>query len=253
MGDTETVRIAMWSGPRNISTAMMRSFENRPDTRVIDEPLYAAYLSMTGIDHPMRDEVIASGIADWRRAVAELLSTGPEMGRIIYQKQMTHHMLPEIAQDRLARDWIAGLRNAFLIRRPQNVLASYVRKREAVTLEDTGFLQQAELFDVVADALGEAPVVVDARDVLENPRGMLTALCDGLGIPFSEAMLSWPPGFRETDGVWKSHWYEAVAASTGFSAPNPDVDDLPPHLLKIAESATPAYRRLAGHKLAPAA
>lgn len=251
MGNTETVRIAMWSGPRNISTAMMRSFENRPDTRVVDEPLYAAYLSMTGIDHPMRDEVIASGIADWRRAVAELLSTdrqsGRQQDRIIYQKHMTHHMLPEIA-----RDWIAGLRNAFLIRRPQNVLASYVRKREAVTLEDTGFLQQADLFDTVADRLGAAPVVVDARDVLENPRGTLTALCSALGIPFSEAMLAWPPGFRATDGVWKSHWYEAVAASTGFSAPNPDVDDLPPHLLKIAEAATPAYHRLAGYKLTPA-
>ncbi|MEJ8574115.1 hypothetical protein [Microbaculum marinum] len=248
MAPAEPVRIAMWSGPRNISTAMMRSFGNRPDTRVVDEPFYAAYLDLTGIDHPMRNEVIASGTTDWRRVADDLLSFDAEGISVHYQKQMTHHMLPEIG-----RDWLARMKNAFLIRRPENVLASYVRKREAVTLEDIGFLQQAELFDLVADALGEPPPVIDARDVLEDPKGMLAALCGAVGIPFRDEMLAWDPGFRATDGVWGAHWYEAVAASTGFGPPNPDVEDLPPHLLRIAEAARPIYDRLSQVKLAPVA
>lgn len=241
-----TVRIAMWSGPRNISTAMMRSFGNRPDTHVVDEPFYAAYLDQTGIDHPMRDEVIAAGESDWRKVVESLVAPLPSGASVFYQKHMTHHMLPAIG-----RDWITRMRNAFLIRRPANVLASYVRKREAVTLDDIGFRQQAELFDRVADAQGTAPPVIDAGDVLGNPRGMLRALCAALEIPFDEAMLSWPPGIRETDGVWGAHWYEAVAASTGFGPPSRDVGDLPPHLMRIAEKARPIYERLSAARLRP--
>jgi len=246
MGTAEPVRIAMWSGPRNISTAMMRAFGNRPDTHVVDEPFYAAYLDITGIDHPMRDEVIAAGETDWRKVADGLLASRRNGASVIYQKQMTHHMLPEIG-----RDWIKRMKNAFLIRRPENVLASYVRKREAVTLEDIGFHQQAELFDMVTSACGSAPPVIDARDVLENPRGTLAALCAALDIPFDDSMLSWSRGFRETDGVWGAHWYEAVAASTGFSPPNPDVEDLPPHLLRIADAARPIYELLSADKLKP--
>jgi hypothetical protein len=248
MVSDEPVRIAIWSGPRNISTAMMRSFGNRPDTLVVDEPFYAAYLALTGIDHPMREEVIAAGETDWRRVVDTLLAPRADDISVYYQKQMTHHMLPEIG-----RDWLAQMKNAFLIRRPENVLASYVRKREAVTLEDIGFVQQAELFDLVADALGAPPPVIDARDVLENPNGMLRALCDAVGIRFYDSMLTWEHGFRDTDGVWGAHWYEAVAASTGFAPPKPDVTELPPHLFRIADEARPIYERLSAVKLAPAA
>lgn len=240
----EPVRIAMWSGPRNISTAMMRSFGNRPDTHVVDEPFYAAYLAMTGIDHPMRAEVIAAGETDWRKVVEGLTGPLPDGRRVLYQKHMTHHMLPEIGTD-----WIDAMANAFLIRRPENVLASYVRKREAVTFEDIGFARQGELFDRVADRLGEAPPVVDAHDILWDPRGVLSLLCDRLGVAFSDAMLSWPRGFRTTDGVWGAHWYEAVAASTGFAPPGPEVADLPPHLLPIADRARPIYDSLARYRI----
>jgi hypothetical protein len=157
---------------------------------------------------------------------------------------MTHHMLPEID-----RTWMADVCNVFLVRRPENVLGSYVRKRETVSLEDIGFAQQGELFDLVADRLGAAPPVIDARDVLEDPRGVLGNLCVHLGIGFDERMLNWPTGLRNTDGVWAAHWYEAVAASTGFGPPGEDVIDLPAPLMRIADAARPIYERLAAHKL----
>jgi hypothetical protein len=153
---TEPVRIAMWSGPRNISTAMMRSFENRDDTAVIDEPFYAAYLAATGVDHPMRQEVLASQPNDWREVVEGVLGDAPDNKPLFYQKHMTHHMLPEFG-----RDWIAQCRNAFLIRAPEEVLASYTQKRADVTLADIGFMQQRELFEREADRLGRAPPVIE--------------------------------------------------------------------------------------------
>lgn len=244
MAQPEPVRIAMWSGPRNISTAMMRAFGSRADTQVIDEPFYAAYLAMTEMDHPLREEVLAAGETDWRKVVAGLMAPLKPGISVLFEKHMTQHMLPEIS-----RDWLGRSSNAFLIRRPENVLASYVRKREAVALEDIGFVQQAELFDRVADDLGAPPPVVDARDVLEHPREILTLLCAALGLSFSEAMLSWPLGFRDSDGVWGAYWYETVAASTGFGPPNPDVIELPPHLLRIADAARPIYERLSAYKL----
>ena len=241
------VRIAMWSGPRNISTAMMRAFENRPDTLVWDEPFYAAYLAASGIDHPMREAVLASDDQDWRRVVERLVAPLPAGISIHYQKHMTHHMLPEIG-----RDWIDGVTNAFLIRRPDRVLASYARKRETVSLADVGFVQQGELFDRVAERRGAAPPVVDADDVLGDPKGTLTALCRALGVPFSERMLSWPPGLRDSDGVWAAHWYQAVAASTGFAPPPPDEPDIPAGLRTIADAARPVYERLRAFRLKPA-
>lgn len=241
---TDALRIAMWSGPRNISTAMMRAFGNRPDTAVYDEPFYAAYLSESGIDHPMRGEVLAAGEADWRKVVDALFAPLPQGRTVHYQKHMTHHMLSGIG-----RDWMDRVASAFLIRRPHNVLASYVKKREAATLEDLGFMQQVDLFDMVCDRKGEAPPVVDARDVLENPEGTLRALCARLEIPFSEKMLSWPKGLRESDGVWAHHWYQTVAASTGFARPGPDVETLPPHLRRIADAAMPAYEKLRAYRV----
>lgn len=206
-----TARIAMWSGPRNISTAMMRSFGNRPDCRVVDEPFYAAYLARTGLDHPMREAVLASQPQDWRAVVADLDALA---GPVVYEKHMTHHMLPGFGLD-----WAAGRANAFLIRDPAEVLASYTVKRSEVTLDDIGVVRQRELFDREADRLGRAPPVVRGADVLADPRGMLSALCEALGIPFDEAMLRWPAGPRDSDGVWAPAWYDAVERSTGFEAP----------------------------------
>jgi hypothetical protein len=243
---SEPIRIAMWSGPRNISTAMMRSFENREDTAVIDEPFYAAYLAETSLDHPMRDEVLASQPNDWRDVVEELLGDAPHGASVFYQKHMTHHMLPQFA-----REWIAQCRNAFLIRAPDEVLASYTEKRGAVTLADIGFVQQRELFDREADRLGRAPPVIEGADVLRNPKAALTALCSSLDIPFSQRMLAWPAGRRASDGVWAPAWYDAVERSTGFAAP----EHAPRRSLSsvhqaIADAAWPHYEHLAAHKLA---
>jgi sulfotransferase family protein len=240
-----TVRIAMWSGPRNISTAMMRSFENRADCTVVDEPFYAAYLAQTGLDHPMRDEVLATQPRDWRKVVADLERLN---GPVVYEKHMTHHMLPGFGLD-----WAAGRANAFLIRDPAEVLASYTVKRAEVMLEDIGFVQQRELFDREADRLGRAPPVVRGADVLADPRGMLVALCAALGIPFDEAMLAWPAGRRDSDGVWAPAWYDAVERSTGFEAPRekaaPALSD---DLRRIVDDARPHYEALLRHSLSPA-
>jgi hypothetical protein len=240
-----TVRIAMWSGPRNISTAMMRSFENRPDCQVVDEPFYAAYLAQTGLEHPMRGEVLASQPRDWREVVANLDRLD---GPVVYEKHMTHHMLPGVGLD-----WAASRANAFLIRDPAEVLASYTVKRAEVALEDIGFVQQRELFDREADWLGRAPPVVRGADVLADPRGMLSALCAALGVPFDEAMLSWPAGRRDSDGVWAPAWYDAVERSTGFEAPREKAaPTLPDPLRRIADQARPHYEALLKHSLSPA-
>ena len=241
----EPIRIAMWSGPRNISTAMMRSFENRDDSAVIDEPFYAAYLAATGIDHPLREESLASEPQDWREVVKQILDPVPGGRAIWYQKHMTHHMLPEFD-----RDWISGMRNAFLIRAPERVLASYTKTRAEVALADIGFVQQRELFEREAERLGHAPPVIEAEDVRKDPGATLSALCKALAIPFSEKMLSWPAGKRATDGAWAPAWYAAVENSTGF-APHRDepLPRLSAELQRIADAARPHYERLRGVKI----
>jgi hypothetical protein len=237
-----TIRIAMWSGPRNISTAMMRSFENRSDCEVVDEPFYAAYLAGTGLDHPMRDQVLAAQPQDWRAVVIELDRIEAPL---VYEKHMSHHMLPGFGLE-----WVEGRRNAFLIRDPAEVLASYVQKRGEVTLDDIGVVQQHALFDRVCDQLGRPPPVVRGSDVLAAPGAMICALCDALDIPFREPMLSWPAGRRSTDGVWAPAWYDAVERSTGFEPPERRAyPALPDDLARIADAARPHYEALAAHRL----
>ena len=238
-----TVRIAMWSGPRNISTAMMRSFENRPDCAVVDEPFYAAYLAATGLGHPMREAVLASQPQDWRAVVESLNAI--DSASVVYEKHMTHHMLPGFGLG-----WAAGRRNAFLIRDPAEVLASYVAKRAEATLDDIGIVRQRELFDREAERLGRAPPVLRGADVLADPRGMLSALCAALEIPFREEMLHWPAGRRDSDGVWAPAWYDAVVRSTGFETPERRAyPPLPDTLRRIADEARPHYEALAAHRL----
>jgi hypothetical protein len=241
-----TVRIAMWSGPRNISTAMMRSFGARADCAVSDEPFYAAYLVATGLVHPMRDEVVASQSTDWREVADALAGPHPGGKPIWYQKHMTHHLLPDFG-----RDWMDGLVNAFLIRSPEAVLASYARKRDDFTLDEIGLPAQAQLFDRTADRLGRAPPVVESQDVLADPAGTLAALCKACGIAFDPAMLAWAPGRRATDGVWAPAWYESVEQSTRFAEPRREVgiDELPRTARPIAAAARRIYDRLAANKL----
>ena len=239
----ETIRIAMWSGPRNLSTAMMRSFGNRGDCAVADEPFYAAFLAISGADHPMRDDVLRHHEQDWRKVAESLTGPAPDGAPLFYQKHMTHHMLPEIG-----RDWMRACRHAFLIRHPARVLASYAAKRDDVDLRDIGFVEQSELFDRAAEAMGTVPPVVDADAVLARPGEVLRALCQALGIGFDERMLRWPAGPRVTDGVWAAHWYDAVNRSTGFAAPAP-LPDLPPPLHRLQEQAMPIYARLAKYAL----
>jgi len=232
-------RIAMWSGPRNISTAMMRTFENRADCVVVDEPLYAHYLVQTGLEHPVTDLVIESQPNDWRDVAKDLLAPLPDGATVFYQKHMAHHLLPNIE-----RDWMRELTHAFLIRDPRAMLASYREKREEVTLEDLGLPQQVALHAWLEAETGVAPPVVDSRDVLEDPRGKLGMLCEHFGIPFDEAMLSWPAGRRDSDGVWASWWYNAVMRSTGFQPYKPKDIELDDELEAIAKQAMPLYDQL---------
>jgi hypothetical protein len=227
------VRLAVWSGPRNISTALMRSWENRPDTRVVDEPLYAYYLNETGLNHPARHEVIAAGETSWP-AVVDELTTGPVEG-VYYQKHMTHHLLPQ-----LSRDWIATLTNVLLIRDPAEVVASYVRSRADVATEDIGLVQQTELYD----QLGPDVPVIDAADFLRDPEAYLRWLCDHIGVDFTDRMLHWPPGPRPTDGIWAPHWYAAVLASTGFEPYRPRQTDLTGPAADVVHRTRPHYDRL---------
>lgn len=245
-----TIRIAMWSGPRNLSTAMMRAFENRADCVVSDEPFYAAYLAATGLDHPMRAEVLQSQPTAWQEVAASLAgpvspSAENAPAAIWYQKHMTHHMLPAFGLD-----WMGGFRHAFLIRAPARVLNSYAAKREAVALTDIGLVRQVELFDRFANDTGAAPPVVDSDDLLRDPEGILRSLCAALAIPFDRAMLHWPKGRRASDGVWAPAWYGSVEQSTGFTGEaGAGLPSLPDHLQHIADAALPYYERLAAHRI----
>jgi hypothetical protein len=239
-----TIRIAMWSGPRNLSTAMMRSFGSRTDTFVSDEPFYGCFLRTTAADHPMRDETIASMDCNWSSVMETLREDAPDGSPIWYQKHMWHHMAGPIGYADFE-----GFRHAFLIREPERMIASYLRKREAAAFEDFGLERQAEFFEREAQRLGRAPPVIDANDVLENPGGILSKLCGALGISWDPAMLHWAPGRRDTDGVWAAHWYNAVERSTGFGPPETGKVQLPAEAQRLAERCRRYYDRLAVHRL----
>jgi len=232
----------MWSGPRTVSTALMRSFGNRPDTVVADEPLYAFYLASTGISHPGRAEILASMPNGWREVLDDLATAPLPAGKSVYYgKHMTHHLLPEV--DRAA---LAPLRHAYLLRDPAELLASYAKVRSEPTLADLGIVQQAEIFDAYPGP------VIDSRDLLENPEGILRALCAALDIGFTAAMLSWPAGPRDTDGVWGPYWYESVWRSTGFGPYHPPRRALPAGLAELAGQCRPYYERLHSRRLVAA-
>ena len=240
------IRIAMWSGPRNLSTAMMRSFSSRSDTFVSDEPFYGCFLKQTGANHPMREDVIAAMDCDWSSVMASLSGATPDGSPVWYQKHMWHHMAGPVGYG----DFY-GFTHAFLIREPERMIASYLRKREAAAFENFGLDRQADAFEREADRLGHAPPVIDANDVLANPEVVLSKLCAALRIPWDPAMLSWAPGRRDTDGPWAPHWYGAVEKSTGFGPPETGPVDLPTDAQRVADRCRPYYERLAAHRLKP--
>jgi len=235
------MKIAMWSGPRNLSTALMYSFANRADFSAVDEPFYASYLAQTGLHHPLRDEVLASQSPDPSRVVSALLEPDPTPHH--YQKHMTQHMLAGFP-----REWMVEVTNVFLIRHPARVLTSWVNKLDAPTLADIGFTQQVELFDY-ACSIGQQPIVIDSADIRADPERALRALCHAIGQDWDPAMLSWPVGPKPFDGVWASHWYDAVHRSSGFAKAEGNLPELSIELEAINEKALPLYKRLAALKL----
>jgi Sulfotransferase domain len=234
----------MWSGPRNISTAMMRAWENRGDCAVSDEPLYAHYLAHTGLDHPGAAQVIAAGETDWRRVAAQLTGPVPDGKPIWYQKHMTHHLLPHIT-----RAWLANLQHVFLIRDPRAVLLSYVKSRARVAAEDIGVLQQLDIYEYIRQQSGSAPPVIDTEEFLAAPEAQLRALCEHLGIGFTPRMLSWPPGPRASDGVWAPHWYASVLRSTGFEPRRARDLAVPDVHQAIVRQVMPAFETLHARRL----
>ena len=240
----KALRIAMWSGPRNISSALMRAWGNRPDTVVCDEPLYGHYLHSTKFNHPGAQEVIASQPTDWREVVAWLTGPIPDQQTVFYQKHMAHHLLPNIELG-----WLDQVVNCFLIRTPQEMLTSLLEILPNPSLSDTGLPQQVEIFHHVRQRLGGTPPVLDSRDVLENPRQMLNAFCDLIKVPFLESMLQWSSGRRDTDGVWAQHWYGNVEKSTGFGVYRPKDKKVPARFRTLLESCEPLYQELATHRI----
>lgn len=237
-----TVRIAMWSGPRSLSTALMYAFAARGDARISDEPFYAAWLAVSGTDHPLRDAVLAAQPTDPEQVAADL--SGPCDAPIWYQKHMVHHLWPGFPTG-----WMAACRHAFLIRHPARVVASYLARRENPDLSELGFAQQAVLFDRMAQQAGSPPPVIDSTDLRAAPARLLPALCRALGIDWRPAMLRWPAGPKSCDGVWAPHWYGSVHRSTGFEG----AEDPPPALTgaaaDLARRAMPFYEALARHRL----
>lgn len=237
-------RIAMWSGPRNLSTAMMYAFGARKDCAVWDEPYYAAYLLETGLNHPMRDDILAQ----WPQKPLDISErlTGPiPHGKpVYYQKHMTQHMLPAFD-----REWMHDVTSVFLIRHPARVIASYHAKRESPSLSDIGFREQAGIYDQVAQHLGHAPIVIDSADIRNDPEAMLRALCQAIDLPFDPAMLSWPKGGHPQDGPWAPHWYPAVWNSTGFAGPEGPLPEIGDDLQTVLAQAMPYYTRLEAVKI----
>ena len=247
MNPTDT--IAMWSGPRNLSTAMMRAWENRVDTQVVDEPMYAHYLAQTNRPDPMAEEIIQTGVTDWQ-SVIKSLCTPPASG-IVYHKHITSHILPDDSLDWLNQ--LPSMRHVFLIREPERVVASFNRlltsSAEEELIDHIGFHQQQRVFDAVLEITQENPTVIDSTKFLSNPKQQLQTLCDILAVPFDSAMLSWPKGLRESDGIWASHWYASVSDSTGFGQPPTTQPTLNEAQKRVTEQCRSVYENLLVHAL----
>ena len=240
---SETTRICVWSGPRNISTALMYSFRERADTTVVDEPLYAHYLSVTGIWHPGREKVLKSQNNDGAAVIRDEI-LGPSPTPIIFFKQMAHHLV--------GLDWsfLDSVANVILTRDPRSVLASFTKNVENVNADTTGLPLCVRLLDRILET-GETPVVIDSMALLMDPSAVLTRLCTAIGITWDPAMLAWKAGPVPEDGVWATHWYANTHASTGFNSYVPRAVELPPHLEALAAECAPMYERLLTYAIRP--
>ena len=228
----------MWSGPRNLSTAMMYAFAARGDCAIWDEPFYAPYLKATGSDHPLAPQIIAAHESDPARVAARCQAPVPEGKKHFYMKHMPHHMLPGFPLG-----WTADCVNIHLIRHPARVIASYAAKRENPTLHDIGFPQQRALFETIGG------IVVDSHDIRANPRQMLQKLCAAIGLDFTDSMLHWPAGGHRDDGIWAQHWYGAVHQSTGFAGPETALPELTGAAAELLQHALPHYHEISARKL----
>lgn len=230
----------MWSGPRNISTAMMRAWENRSDCHVVDEPFYANFLQHTGIDHPMADRILEHHDPDLDNALA-LVSRVPDEG-VFYQKHISTHMLEHIPLD-----WMSKVSNVFLIRDPRYMVASYTAKRDDTNASDLGYAHLTALFDKACSLSTDKPLVIDSRRFLDAPEAHLRIVCSHLGINFESAMLSWPAGERSSDGIWHEHWYDSVKKSTGFGEARKQLPTLNASQQRLADECMPHYELLSKH------
>ncbi len=228
----------MWSGPRNLSTAMMYAFGNRADFAVWDEPFYAPYLKATGADHPMRDQIIAAHETDPQIVAKRCLGSIPVQKPHFYMKHMPHHMM-----EGFPLDWTKDCINIHLIRHPARVIASYGAKRDQMTLEDIGFPQQAALYDKIGG------LVIDSFDIRADPEGMLRKLCNAIDLPFDPAMLRWKAGPRADDGVWAKHWYNAVHQSTGFAGAEGPLPEISKEKQAIFDAAMLSYCQMSAYKI----
>ena len=244
MNDRNIIRIAMWSGPRNISTAMMRSFENRKDTSVIDEPFYAYYLNKTGLNHPLRQKVLASQSINWDEIVSRLNEEIPKEKTIFYQKHMVHHIL---SFSKIG--WLKNFKNCLLIRHPKQVIISYSKKNKINSIKDLGFVQQVELFKQIKNLTGSYPAVIDSKDILLDPKLYLSKLCNYFDISFTEEMLSWPIGQRTSDGIWGSHWYKNVINSNGFTPYKESEESIHQNDMQFYQDSIEHYNHLSSYKL----
>jgi len=228
--------VCLWSGPRNVSTALMYSFAQRPDTTVVDEPLYGHFLRVTGTAHPGREEVMAAVDCDGDRVMRDLLAERPDNPEVLFMKQMAHHLIE------VDRGFLSKTENVFLIRDPEQMLPSLTIQLPEAGLADTGLKMQWELYEELL-AAGQVPAIIDSRELLLDPPGVLTALCDHLGIPYTDKMLQWEAGPRKEDGIWAPHWYHAVHKSTGFSSYK-HKSGFPERLRPLLEQCAPWYDKL---------
>lgn len=231
-----TIRINMWSSPRNLSTAMMYAWRQRADTTVLDEPLYAHYLRVTGRDHPGRDDVLASQDQDGEAVVRDVVLGGYATA-VVFFKQMAKHLVD------VDRSFLPACRNILLTRDPHDMLTSFQVQVPDATLDDTGFPEMIEILDTLL-AAGEEPVVVDSRTLLQDPPRVLGELCRRVGVPYDDAMLTWPAGPKPEDGVWAPHWYDAVHRSTGWQPYVAKHAELLPGVVPAYEQSLPLYERL---------
>ncbi len=237
------MKIACWSGPRNISTALMRSWSSRNDTFISDEPLYASHLKTKNIKHPMYEEIISSYETDYKKIKKYLTGNNPKKRELWYQKHMAHHI-----KDNESLEWINSFKNCLLIREPKYVISSYIKKNELNSTEDLGYFQQSLILNYLLESKSDF-IVIDSHCFLKNPQKYLSLWCKKLNIKFSRKMLKWEKKLYDYDGIWAKHWYRNVINSHQFSEPREIIDEIPRKYSDILEECNSYYSKLRKYEL----